>query len=327
MSTEPFTILFSCIGRRMALVNAFRKSLADLGLQGRLLGADRSSYSAAMQVCDRMLIVPESRHDEYVGRLLDICRTEQVDLLIPLIDPELHILSGLHERFADLGTTLCLSSPEVVDICGDKVLMHDTLLEAGIDTPKLLEFEDITEGDLPVFMKPRAGSSADDIHRIDTLRQLSFYHKEVTGVIVQEYVEGQEYTLDIFCDFAGQPRCAVPRKRIEVRAGEVVKSMTEKDPALIEVGMKTCRVLSGCIGPVTLQCFRSEVGRIAVIEINPRLGGGVPLSIEAGADIPGWTIQCALGQTPKIDPMAFQDQLVMLRYDEAVFVAKDDLPK
>jgi len=53
----------------------------------------------------------------------------------------------------------------------------------------------------------------------------------------------------------------------------------------------------------------------------------VPLSIAAGADIPGWTIQCVLGQSPKIDPMVFQDQLVMLRYDEAVFVAKDDLPK
>jgi len=237
VSTKPFTILFSCIGRRTALVNAFRKSLADLSLHGRILGADRLPYSAAMQVCDRMLIVPESRHSEYVGRLLEVCRTEQVDLLIPLIDPELHILSGLNERFAEIGTVLCLSSPEVVDICGDKVLMHDRLVEAGIDTPKLLEFEDITEGDLPVFMKPRAGSSADDIHRIDTLRQLGFYHKEVTGVIVQEYVEGQEYTLDIFCDFAGRPLCAVPRKRIEVRGGEVVKSMTEKDPAMIEVGL------------------------------------------------------------------------------------------
>ena len=327
MSSKPFTILFSCIGRRTALVNAFRKSLADLDLQGRILGADRSPYSAAMQSCDRMLIVPESRHDEYVGRLLDICRTEQVDLLIPLIDPELHILSGLHERFAEVGTTLCLSSSDVVDICGDKVLMHDTLLEAGIDTPKLLAFEDITESDLPVFMKPRAGSSADDIHRIDTLRQLGFYHKEVSGVIVQEYVEGQEYTLDIFCDRDGEPRCAVPRKRIEVRGGEVVKSMTEKDPAMIEVGLQTCRVLGGCLGPITLQCFRTDSGRIAVIEVNPRFGGGVPLSIAAGADIPAWTIQCARGQEPEIEAMDFQDQLVMMRYDEGVFISKDNLPK
>ncbi|MBN2582444.1 MAG: ATP-grasp domain-containing protein [Planctomycetes bacterium] len=327
MSKSEFTILFSCIGRRVALVNAFRESLQRLGLKGRILGSDMMPYSAALQVCDEAHVVHSSTHEAYVDQLLGLCRDNGVDLLIPLIDPELHILAGLNDRFREVGTTLCLSSKEVVRVCRDKVRTHDFLTKVGIDTPALFACDQVRDSDLPLFMKPRDGSSAKDIHRISTRRQLEFYQQDVHGAIIQEFLPGQEFTLDIFCDFSGEPRCAVPRKRIEVRGGEVVKSMTVKDSEIIEVGMATARALGGCMGPITLQCFRTDSGRISVIEINPRLGGGVPLSIAAGADIPGWIIQCTRGESPPIDPLAFRDRLVMLRYDEAVYVHEDQLPK
>lgn len=326
VSKSDFTILFSCIGRRVALVNAFRESMRRLGLKGRILGSDMAPHSSAFQVCDEAHVVHSSTHKDYVDQLVALCRDKGVDLLIPLIDPELHILAGLNARFREVGTTLCLSSQEVVRICRDKVRTHDFLTKAGIDTPALLSHDQVRDEDLPLFMKPRDGSSAKDIHRISTRRQLEFYRQEVPGAIIQEYLPGQEFTLDIFCDFSGEPRCAVPRQRLEVRGGEVVKSMTVKDPQIIEVGMATARALGGCMGPITLQCFRTSSGRISVIEINPRLGGGVPLAIAAGADIPGWIIQSAMGRSPEIDPMAFADQLVMLRYDEAFFVPRDRLP-
>jgi carbamoyl-phosphate synthase large subunit len=322
-----FTILFSCIGRRVALVNAFRRSLEALGLEGRVLGADQSPLSAALQLCDKRFIVRSLRDPEYVSQLVDICRAEHVDLAVPLIDPELRALAGSHERFREVGTTLCLSSPDVLAVCGDKVAMHARLTAAGIDMPRLFEPREVRDEDFPLFMKPRRGSSAKDIHKLASREEMDFYLRRVPDAIVQEFIAGQEFTLDIFADFSGRPRIAVPRKRIEVRGGEVTKGMTVKDPDLIRVGMNVVSALGGCMGTVTLQCFRTPSGRIPVIEVNPRLGGGAPLSIRAGADLPGWTIRCALGQNPEIDPLGFQDRLVMLRWDEAVFVAEGDLPQ
>ncbi len=327
MAGDRYTILFSCVGRRVALVNAFRRSLERLGLEGRLLGADSSPYSSAGQLCDRLFHVSPSTAKGYVDDLLGISRSEGVDLLIPLIDLELQTLSGQQERFREVGTTLCLSSPSVVDICGDKVRTHDALVAAGVDTARLYSYAEAAKARFPLFMKPRGGCSARDIHKIDTLDQLVFYHREVHDTIIQEYLDGQEYTLDVFADFEGRPLSVVPRKRIEVRAGEVSKSMTVKAPDLIDTGRRTVEALPGCMGPITIQCFRTSSGRISVIEINPRLGGGVPLAIEAGADIPTWTVQCARGRTVQVDGEAFADRLVMLRYDDAVFVSEDRLGK
>jgi carbamoyl-phosphate synthase large subunit len=325
VAREPFTILFSCIGRRVALLDAFRRSLDGLGLDGRLLGADSSPFSAAGQRCDRLFKVKPSSAYGYVDDLLDLCRREHVNLLIPLIDPELQILAGQNARFSEVGTTLCLSSPRVIGICRDKIRTFEALSSAGIDTPQIYSYEQTARAELPLFMKPRGGSSARDIHRIEMLDELVFYHRMVPDAIFQEFLDGQEYTLDVFADFQGRPLSVVPRKRIEVRGGEVTKSMPVKDAALLDAGRRTVQMLGGCKGPITIQCFRTKTGRVAVIEINARFGGGAPLSIRAGADSPTWTIQCARGQTPQVDPVAFQDRLVMLRWDEAVFVREEDL--
>ena len=327
MSKRTYTILFTSVGRRVALVNAFRRSFDRLGLKGRILGADSSPLAPAQQVCDMPVIVHQCNDPGYIEQLLEICRRESVGLIIPLHDLELVALAGHNEEFQEVGATLCLSSEDVIRKCADKELTYRTLVEAGIDTPQLYPYEQIKDSDLPLFMKPHDGNSAKDIHKLETREQVDFYHRELPQAIIQEFIDGQEYTLDIFADVSGEPLCAVPRKRISVRAGEVVKSMTIKDADLIQVGMDTVRALGGCWGPITLQCFRTSAGRISVIEINPRLGGGVLLSIEAGADIPTWTIQAALGQALEIDPMGFEDRQIMLRYDEAVFVAEDNLPK
>lgn len=327
MAKDVYTILFSCIGRRVALVNAFRQALDGLGLQGRVLGADSSPYSSAARLCDRVFLVPDSAEAGYVEHLLDVCRREKVDLLIPLIDPELQVLAGQNARFGEVGTTLCLSSKQVVEVCRDKVRTYEALVAAGIDTPRVFSYEEAARTGFPLFMKPRCGSSARDIHKINTLDQLVFYHREVPGAIIQEFIPGQEFTLDVFTDFAGVPLCVVPRMRIEVRGGEVSKGMTCRDEELIRVGLDTVRALKGCRGPITIQCFRTPSGRVPVIEINPRLGGGVPLAIEAGADLPRWTIQCARGRKPDVEAGAWRDRLLMLRYDDAVFVTEDSLKR
>ena len=160
MRKKTCRILFSCVGRRVAMVEAFRRSCERLGLRSHFVGTDSSPYAAGLYRCDQSVILPPNRDKSYLPRLLDVCRRERIDLLIPLIDPELLVLAGHQEEFAQVGTTLCLSSARVVRICRDKVRTCRALTAAGVDTPRLFRYEDIRDSDLPLFMKPRAGSAA-----------------------------------------------------------------------------------------------------------------------------------------------------------------------
>ncbi len=132
-----------------------------------------------------------------------------------------------------------------------------------------------------------------------------------------------EHTLDVYTGFDGVPRCAVPRRRIEVRGGEVVKALVVKDRRLIDTGFRVAEVLGECCGVITIQLILTARGRIRVIEINPRFGGGAPLGIAAGADYPKWLLQEATGRTPRIKRDGYRDGMSMLRFDESVFVCLD----
>lgn len=124
-------------------------------------------------------------------------------------------------------------------------------------------------------------------------------------------------------DFQGQVRCVVPRLRIETRAGEISKGVTVKNSALIAAGKKVVELLPGALGCITAQCFLTPNNEIKFIEINPRFGGGFPLSLQAGADFPRWIIEMMLGKDPEIAIDGWHDGIVMLRYDDAIFVTID----
>ena len=156
---------------------------------------------------------------------------------------------------------------------------------------------------------------------------MEFHLARTAEPVVFEFADGVEYTVDVFADFEGVPRCAAPRRRIEVRAGEVSKGQAVRHQAMMEQSCRLVRALDGCRGMITLQCFLTDDERIVFIEINPRFGGGVPLSIRAGADSPRWLMELLLGRRPDISMDAWQDGLLMLRYDEAVFVRPEDIPK
>lgn len=176
-------------------------------------------------------------------------------------------------------------------------------------------------------MKPRYGSSAKDVNFLPDEESLRFHYSRNVESVIQEYVQGTEFTVDVYAGLDGVPRVAVPRQRIEVRAGEVAKARTVRHPEIIRQSMKLVEALKACVGVVTIQCFLTPGGEIKFIEVNPRFGGGVPLSIHAGADFPRWIIEEHLGRKPRIDPEAWKADLVMLRYDAAVFRRWQDIPE
>jgi len=320
---ETFNILFTSAGRRVALIRLFRQALDALKLPGKLVAADARGTAPARFVSNAFEEVPAVGSPGYVDRLRDICRKHRIRLVVPLIDPELQLLARHREHFLAEGITPLISSSEVTQLCFDKRLTHNFFRKAGVATPAILDPRAVLsepKGNYPFFLKPACGSSSDGATRIDNPRQLEFFLESIPAPVLQEFVAGQEYTLDILADFEGRVRCVVPRLRMETRTGEISKGMTVKNRALIDAGKRVVEALPGAMGCITVQCFLTPQGEIQFIEINPRFGGGFPLSAQAGADFPRWIIELMLGRNPQIALDGWTDGLLMLRYDEAVFV-------
>ncbi|MFO8014167.1 MAG: ATP-grasp domain-containing protein [Phycisphaerae bacterium] len=321
---ERVHILLTCIGRRVSLLEAFRRTLASLGVEGRVFGADWSALAPAFHVADEGFIVPGVNAPEYADTLLDLCRRQEVDLVVPLLDWELCTLADARDRFEAAGVRVVVSSPEVTRICWDKQRACRFLSEQGVATPRLLSFEEAAAGPFPVIAKDRYGSASKRVRQLHSASAVKRIGRRRRRLVFQEYVEGREYTVDVYTGLDGRPRVAVPRWRIQVRAGEVSKGMTIRHAEVIRRSMHLAEVLGGCRGVVTCQCRVDADGAVKFFDVNPRFGGGVPLAIRAGADFPKWLIQEHLGLEPEIDPDAWEAGLVMLRYDEAVFCRAEE---
>lgn len=319
-------ILISSAGRRVELLRIWRETLAAMGLEGALLAADASQLSAAYHVADKAFQVPRCTSPDFVPAMLDLCRRERVTLVIPTIDTELPVFAAARAEFAGLGTVVHVSGPETIAIGYDKRRTHEWLVRHGFPTVRQAEathaLDGIADLDYPLIAKPVRGSSSVGVARISSAEQLRA-HVEGGDYIIQSIAGGFEYTVDVLVDRTGVCRCAVPRRRLEVRAGEVSKGMTERHPGVIALASRIAEALPDAWGSLNVQMFFDPVtGALAVIELNPRFGGGFPLSWRAGAHYPRWVLEETLGVPPTWHDN-WDDGVVMLRYDAAVYARRE----
>jgi carbamoyl-phosphate synthase large subunit len=324
MTVGDLTILLSSAGRRVALLRILKQTLRDFALGGELVAADMAPLSSAYHLADRSVLVPRCTSPEFVPAMLQLCRQHRVRLIVPTIDTELPVYAEHRAEFEREGVFVVISSPEVVALGSDKALTHAWLVSAGLPTVQqkpACEVLRTPEGwRFPCIVKPRRGSSSVGVARVDTLAELAAATRREDD-IVQAIAPGQEYTIDFLADRGGRCVCAVPRKRLEVRGGEVSKAVTVRAPALQGLARELCERLPGAYGALCVQVFLDETtGELNVIELNPRFGGGFPLTWEAGAHFPKWMLEEILGLPSTAEADAWQDGVVMLRFDDAVFV-------
>jgi carbamoyl-phosphate synthase large subunit len=319
----PFPILVSSAGRRGALVGILRRSLANLGLSGPILATDVSGYAAAFHLADRGIVVPPQADPGFVDALLDVCERERVRLVVPTHDGELPLLAAARDRFDAIGTAVSISAPETIAIGRDKAQTHAWLTEHGFPTVRQGSVSDVLAAaaswQWPLIAKPRSGSAG-----IGVVHCASVADLPEGDVVVQELARGAEHTVDVLVLRDGRCRVAVPRRRIEVRAGEVAKAVTVRHAALEALVRGIAEMLPGAYGVLNVQVFVAG-DELRVIEVNARYGGGFPLAYEAGARLPDWTIEELLGR-PSTASDDWREGLVMLRYDEAVFVDAAAIP-
>ena len=316
------SVLFTSAGRRVQLLHSFRDDAEALGIELRIVACDlESQWSAACSVADAAYDVPAWGDPGYVDAVRTICRREDVDLVVPTVDPELLPLALEAEQFRADGSTVAVSDPGVVRMARDKALTMETLRRAGLPVPHTCSPEEALSAAVslpfPLVAKPRDGSASSGltiVQDVEALKRLDARRQWV----LQERLQGWEYTVNMLFDAHGELVTAVPHQRRQVRAGEVEKGVTVRHPELLGCAQRLAEAITGARGAMCFQAFVDDDGRIGIFEINARFGGGYPLSHAAGAAFGRHMLAAYLG-LPLPNIADWREGVVMLRYDWAVF--------
>ncbi len=316
-------VLITSASRKVSLVEAFKKALAEEG-EGHVIAVDVSPTAPALYRADRHFLVPRTDDPSFLRELSSLCEREAVGLVVPTRDEELPVFAHARSRFEAHGVRVMVADPETIDICQDKLRFADFCAKAGLGTPDLRDREN--PGPFPVFVKPRHGKGGRGASVARNPEELAGVLSALGGdAVIQEYLQSVEYTVDLFADFSGNVVSVVPRERILVVGGESYVSRTVRNPQIRDEAMRLAKALH-LVGHNTIQCFL-HAGRVKFIEVNARFGGAAALGFAAGAPTPRFLVRLLAGKEvpPQID--GFRDNLYMLRYTEDLFMDAGDLAR
>ena len=322
--TSKCNILLLSVGRRVELMKAFKTALGEYFPAAKVFATDLNpSRSSACYIADRSFAAPKADCPDYVDFLLELCQRECVGMVVPTIDTELQILALNQERFDRLGIQVIISKKELVMACRDKRKTRLVYELLDIEQPKIYSVDELI---FPCFCKPYDGSSSAGAFIVTSAESLNSEILQNDKNMFMELVDGEykEYTIDAYYDCQSQLRCLVPRERLEVRAGEVSKGVTRKN-FVYDFLLSRLKFLRGARGCITVQVFANpENCDIKALEINPRFGGGFPLTEAAGANYPEWLIrEYFLNEEIEFFD-GWDSDLLMLRYDAKVIINENE---
>lgn len=322
-------ILLTSAGRRGYLVEFFKQALDGNGL---VHAGNSSPVSPAFYYADKHVVTPLIYDSGYIPFLKEYCKANDIKAVVSLFDVDLMVLAKHKEEFAEMGVTVVVSDPDVIDICNDKWKTYEFCVKNQFNAPKTYKsLSDVkaalNDGALsyPVMVKPRWGMGSIAVCQADNEKELEVFAHKVRNeifksylkyesepdrdfcVLFQEKLSGQEYGLDVIHDLNKKHRLTVVRKKIAMRSGETDCAAVVKDPVAEELGTSLGRAL-GHIGNLDMDVFVTEDGNPYVLELNARFGGGYPFSHFAGVNLPKALLKWIAGDE-------CVDELVIKEYD------------
>lgn len=314
-------ILITCAGMRVALTMYFKETLSRFFPNAKVFITDMNPEMAPVSyVCDGAFKVSRVTAPEYPAELLKICEENEIGMLVATIDTELLLLSELKAEFDRKGIKIVVSDKSFISICRDKRNTGNFFESHGVRVPKQVDKYKPT---FPLFAKPYDGSLSSNLHYIKNRDELTQEILEDPKLIFMEYIDKKvykEYTVDMYYGKDNKVKCIVPRERIEIRAGEINKGRTAKNEILTFL-KERMDYIEGCVGCICVQLFfHPEAKDIVGIEINPRFGGGYPLSYNCGGNFPELLIrEYFMNETVEYFD-SWKDGMLMLRYADAIYI-------
>ena len=288
----------------------------------KITGTDiyNKSEIAGATFCDKIYKVPLATNNFYISELIKICKKENVNLLIPIIDQEVEKIAKHMTLFRQNNIIVCSSSYETVKNCNDKYKTYLFLKNKGIETNEVYlqkNLKKIANSNGPFFIKPRRGCSSINCYSADNLKELKIILKKIKNPIIQRLLSGKQYVIDIINDLNGKNLIAIPRYEISSKAGIGVKAKTVKNEKLILYGKKISETLQ-IKGTANIEVFACR-NRISLIEVNPRFSAGSILSIAAGVNIPDIVIDLFLNKHITKKRLLWKKNIYMTRYWQEIF--------
>jgi len=307
-------------GRRVELLTMLRTAC-----QGRVIAVDIDAVAPTLYHADVAERVPAVADPAFVERLLELCAAHTVGLVVPTTDRELAVLSRRSGEFLAIGAHLAIAASDGVLAAQDKLACASMLLAAGVaavPTQRWLAAETPPFG-FPVVVKPRSGSAGEGVRVIPASDQWTA-PPPGQDWLVQPLISGSEVTLDVLSADDGRVLCLGARRRLKVRGGEVERAQTVPAEPFLELAANVAAALA-LTGPFNFQVL-IEAGTPLVGEVNPRLGGGLPLSEHAGAglleSLCDWASR---GEWQTGPPSLARPGVYMTRYDSSTFLESDEL--
>lgn len=323
---DPVTVLVTAAGSAPA--QAFLRGLrAQHELSVRIVGVDVTAHSGGLFDCDRRYTVPRVDDPRFGAAIETICDSERVDVLAPIGNFELEYFAaaagGLEER---CGVKVITNTPDAVALARDKRASAVSVGQAGVAVPRVHDVEDVEHVAFPVIVKPNQGAGSHGVSVVRERRMLgTALELAGEGALIQDFIEGQEYTVDMVVAPDGQVLAAAPRIRVEVRAGQSYKSVTVDEPD-IEQAARRCAAAMGLTGQGNVQLIKSERdGRCYFVEVNPKFAAAMGLSIGAGLNIPLLYVKLSLGLPYREDELVRRPRMWLLRSWNDRVVAESDI--
>lgn len=289
-----------------------------------LVAADANPLASGRALLPDFELLPQALAADFGFRLLNICRSRNIDVLLPLVTRELEVIAGMKEEFSSAGIALVVSDAGPLHIANNKHRLMQKLNEAGIpvaafravDTPEALEqaAKDFGYPQNPVVIKPSLSNGSRGMRILDAGRDRFadfFTHKPGTAVstleevlkilkghqipemLVMEYLPGEEYTVDCLLD-QGNPMLILPRKRLAMNNGISVAGIFENHAGIMDYTHRVFEAIP-LHGPAGLQMRMNTNGEMRMLEINPRLQGSTTTAMGMGINLPAMAVRQAAG--------------------------------
>jgi carbamoyl-phosphate synthase large subunit len=315
-------ILLSAAGRRGYLVRYFKDSL---GKGDKVIVSNSLPNTSAMVFADGSYITPHAYEKSYIDVLIEIIKKEKIDYLFSLHDLEGPIIAKNIAKINDAGCIPVISNISVINACLDKYHSFEFFKKNNILTPKtwlnpksaLDDIKKIKKISFPLIVKPRFGFGSINQLIVNNKEELLFAFRYIesrkndqiidylgidksdSATIIQEYIPGEEYGVEIINDLNGNYITQFQKKKLGMRCGETENAKIVYNKELERVGIIISNKLKH-VGILDCDLFIKK-GKVYILEMNSRFGGQYPFSHLAGANLPYAIINNFKDYTPKLE--------------------------
>lgn len=312
MDNKIINILFLGGAKRVSLAEKFIEAGNELGIKVNIFSYELHE-NTAIQFVGTVVKGLKWVDSNLYSHLKEVISKHEIHIVLPFLDPATLVASRLKELLPQ--TFIPVSDLSQCEIFFDKIKAQEWFISKGFPVP-------VDDGSFPKIAKPKNGSASKGLVILKNKEEENAL-AERDRYIIQKFIKGDEFTVDAFISKEGKVIAAIPRKRLEVLGGEVMKSVTINSPEMEALSVEILTA-TGLRGPVTLQFIQDEETlKNYVMEINPRFGGGVPLAIAAGANIPLMILNEYLGK--EILPLtAWNKNLLMVRANREFYKNADN---